>query len=340
MKKVSVAIAVYNAEKTLKRCIDSVLKQSIIEDLEIIIVNDGSTDESQNIIKEYMKKNSNIILFTQVNKGLGKTRNKGIELANSKYIAFLDSDDWVDEDYYETLYEEANINDSDLAISTHCVEVENAQRTIVKNHIVKEKYEYIRKLLKGEIEGFSWNKLYKKKFLEFNNLKFPVRGELENVEDQYFSFRCLALANEVAFVNKSNIHYVIHSNSIVRKYQGKLHLDILELYKSNCEFLRKHDLNYIEEKDLDSLLLRGIITAINNEFKPQRRATRKERIKIFRDLKNIEEYKNILSNFEIEELRRIDKIYLNLIKKDEFKLLYFIACLRCKRIHYKSKIYK
>lgn len=340
MYKVSVLVPVYNTEKTLSKCLDSILEQTMIDDIEIVIVNDGSTDNSQNIIDKYASKYKNIIEYKQKNQGLGATRNKGIEIATGEYIAFLDSDDWADKDYYELMYKKAKEENSDLVISSYIVDIPNSNTQSVTKHKIEDKISYLNELLKGNIAGFSWNKLYKKSLITDNRLKFPLRGELENVEDQYFSLRCVALANNISFMNDSNIHYIIHSQSIVRKYQDGLYNDILNLYKSNKEFMSNlKDLNY-DIKDLDILLVRGLITIVNNEFKPERNANKKQQKDTIKMVLNIDEYNRALQNSECFKFSKIDYAYLRLMKIKNIDLLYLLAKLRCKRIHFKSKIYK
>lgn len=340
MYKVSVLVPVYNTEKTLSKCLDSILEQTMIDDIEIVIVNDGSTDNSQNIIDKYASKYKNIIEYKQKNQGLGATRNKGIEIATGEYIAFLDSDDWADKDYYELMYKKAKEENSDLVISSYIVDIPNSNTQSVTKHKIEDKISYLNELLKGNIAGFSWNKLYKKSLITDNKLKFPLRGELENVEDQYFSLRCVALANNISFMNDSNIHYIIHSQSIVRKYQDGLYNDILNLYKSNKEFMSNlKDLNY-DIKDLDILLVRGLITIVNNEFKPGRNANKKQQKDTIKMVLNIDEYNRALQNSEYFKFSKIDYAYLRLMKIKNIDLLYLLAKLRCKRIHFKSKIYK
>lgn len=339
MYKVSVLVPVYNTEKTLSKCLDSILEQTMIDDIEIVIVNDGSTDNSQNIIDKYVSQYKNIIEYKQKNQGLGATRNKGIELASGEYIAFLDSDDWADKDYYELMYKKAKEEDSELVISSYIVEIPNTNTQSITKHKIEDKISYLNELLKGNIDGFSWNKLYKKSLITDNKLKFPLRGELENVEDQYFSLRCVALANNISFMNDSNIHYIIHSQSIVRKYQDGLYNDILNLYKSNKEFLLNIDEFNYDIKDLDILLIRGLITIINNEFKPERKVDYKEKKDLIKKVINIKEYKDSIKNMDRFKLSKINSLYIKLIKNKMINTVYIIAMLRCKRMHSKSKVY-
>ena len=141
-------------------------------------------------------------------------------------------------------------------------------------------------------------------------------------------------------MNESNVHYIIHSQSIVRKYQAGIHNDILNLYKNNKQFIiGLNDFDY-DIKKLEILLLRGLITSVNNEFKPERLASRREKLNLIKRILGINEYKVALNkNLNKFEFRKIDYLYLKLIQIKAINLLYVIAKLRCKRIHRNSKIY-
>ena len=117
LPKVSVIVPVYNVEKYLSDCLDSLIKQTL-KDIEIICVDDGSTDNSHKILLEYARKDDRILVLQQENSKQGTARNKGLEIAKGEYIGFVDSDDWVDEDFYEKLYIAAIEKDSDIATSS------------------------------------------------------------------------------------------------------------------------------------------------------------------------------------------------------------------------------
>ena len=118
MIKISVIIPVYNVEKYLRRCLDSVINQTF-RDLEIICVNDGSTADSLHIFEEYKKQDDRIILLNQENMGQGNARNIGLKIARGEYIGFVDADDWIDLNFFEKLYEAAKKYDADVA----CAEI-------------------------------------------------------------------------------------------------------------------------------------------------------------------------------------------------------------------------
>ena len=136
MVKVSVIVPVYNVEIYLADCLDSVLQQTL-KDIEIICINDGSTDKSPEILAEYAKKDPRITIISQENKGLSSARNRGLEVATGEYVAFLDSDDWVDPDYYEKLYNTAVKYDAQIACSGYKRCSENEEKIWLKFKDVK-----------------------------------------------------------------------------------------------------------------------------------------------------------------------------------------------------------
>ena len=141
----SIIVPVYNVENYLIRCLDSLVNQTLKE-IEIICINDGSKDNSLNILEEYAKKDSRIIILNQENAGLSAARNAGMEIAKGEYIGFVDSDDWVDLDFFEKLYIAAKNNDCDIAVAD-----------FIREHPTKKKKDLI---------------LQKKKFLK--NLKTNI----------------------------------------------------------------------------------------------------------------------------------------------------------------------
>lgn len=115
MIKVSIIVPIYNVEKYLKRCLDSLVNQTL-NDIEIICINDGSTDGSLEILNEYGRRDDRIVIINQENSGLSATRNKGIDIAKGQFIGFVDSDDWVSKDYFEKLYNSAIQNEAEIAV--------------------------------------------------------------------------------------------------------------------------------------------------------------------------------------------------------------------------------
>ncbi|MGL4343328.1 MAG: glycosyltransferase family 2 protein [Metamycoplasmataceae bacterium] len=213
LKKISILIPCYNGEKTIKKCLNSVLKQTYTN-LEIIVVNDGSTDSSQKIIEEMMNKNNNIKLINQENKGLTKTRNILIENAKNEYFFFLDSDDFIDETLIQNFVDELNINpDSDLILNTCFLNKNNKSKLWYvcgkfKKNFTKEEY-----LASNAI--FAWNILYKTDFIKNNNLSFnEVYPFFEDCGTLNY---WIALSKKVSVINKPGYHYVFVKNSLSKE---------------------------------------------------------------------------------------------------------------------------
>lgn len=340
MVKISILIPVYNTEKYLKKCLDSVINQTL-QDIEIIIVNDGSKDNSQEIIEEYAKKDKRIKYFVQENAGLGATRNKGIELSTGEYIAFLDSDDWVELNCYEEMYNSAISNNSDLVIVDYYIDHEKKSFKYKNEYKFNQKEKYLKDVLLRNVSGFSWNKLYKKEIIDKNKMKFPIRGELENIEDQYFTTRFVYLSNNISFVNKPLIHYIIRNSSIVNTYQNGLLEDGLALYNANKDLFK--NTKYIEVLDVG--LLKHIVQIILNEAKSCNKSSIKNKVNNINSI-----LKNILYNEKINDLKlnkfncsylgKEDILYLKLLSNKKIHTLYILSKIRMKSIEWRTKSYE
>ena len=178
MAKVSVIVPVYNVEKYLKQCLDSIVDQTL-EDLEIVLVDDGSVDSSGTICDEYAKKDSRIEVIHKANGGLSDARNVGISKAKGRYIGFVDSDDYIKEDMYEILLNLIKKYDADVSIcnlydvidGNECIRnKENGIREYSRLDILKEV------LLDKNIQSYAWNKLYEKEL--FDEIKYPIRKKI------------------------------------------------------------------------------------------------------------------------------------------------------------------
>lgn len=207
MIKVSVIVPVYNMERYLKRCLDSLVCQSLKE-IEIIVVNDGSQDHSQDIIDSYVSKYSQIISLKKENGGLSDARNYALPYAKGEYIAYLDSDDYVDYDFLEKMYEATQYGQKKVVVCGYLQEwPDRCEHVIEKNY--SSIYEYI---ARGEV--VAWNKIYKRSWLNELNILFPKGLLYEDVE--YF---LKVMANiqdiyEIAFVEECLIHYIQRDDSI------------------------------------------------------------------------------------------------------------------------------
>lgn len=242
---ISVIVPVYNVEQYLNKCIDSIRNQ-LYQNIEIIIVDDGSTDQSGKICDSYLQRDSRIKVIHKENGGLSDARNKGIEYANGDYLAFIDSDDWIERDMIECLWRGISqgtemaicgyfCNDTGKNIETGFEKV----WTYDKDMVVLPKMEVLKFLLGDQITNFAWNKLYKRTLFdsEEGKIRFPFR---KNFEDVAIMYKLIDNASNIALVNKPLYHYVYRKNGIVG---SKKISDLLDC----CEF-RKERYLWAEQK--------------------------------------------------------------------------------------------
>lgn len=248
MVDISVIVPIYNAEKYLNKCVDSLINQTKKE-LEFILVNDGSTDKTEEIIKLY--KDSRIKYFKNKNQGIGKTRNFGIEKATGKYIMFLDSDDYLKNNACEILYKSVEKTDADLAICDFYKIYDSGVEEKIK--LLSFKPTTLRKTpsLVNEINLAPWNKLYKKELITKNKIKF-----VENLkyEDAPFVIEAFSKAGKIIKVDEYLNYYLIHGNSETT-VRDKRCFDILKI----IDLIRKNTKNeaYLQE-EINKLTVRII----------------------------------------------------------------------------------
>ena len=248
---ISIIIPIYNTEKYLKKCIDSVILQSYYN-IEIILVNDGSTDNSLNICKEYKKKDKRIKLIDKKNGGLSDARNVGIKNSKGKYIGFVDSDDFIERDMYKILYEGLKKYEADISICK-MTKKENIKNNTVQKKCVFDRNEAIRRLLFGEeIDNYACNKLIKKEL--FNDVTFPIGRKFEDLATMHL---LIEKSNLVVYNNYIGYHYIQREGSITKSY-SKTYLD--DYIWATNEFIKNILNNHKElKKETDSTYAKGIV---------------------------------------------------------------------------------
>lgn len=247
MSKVSVIIPVYNSEKYIGKCLDSVLNQTY-KDIEIIVINDGSKDNSQKVIDEYKNKYSNIVAIEQKNMGVSKTRNNAIKIAKSEYIMFIDNDDFTDKDYIEVLLKNAEEGKQDIIISGYRRPTQTGK--IIRTMKLKnEEWSKVMVLT-------PWAKIYRKDYLIKNNIQF-----LENNigEDVYFNLQAMFLTDKIKIIDYIGYNWFFNTSSVsntiqkdIRNIQVYRLIDecykILEekgILEKNYELIEMHFIRYV-----------------------------------------------------------------------------------------------
>lgn len=238
MPKVSVIVPIYNVEKYLEKCINSLLSQTL-EDIQIILVNDGSKDNSGNIAKEYEKNNKDRVIYVEKeNGGLSDARNYGLKYATGDFIAFLDSDDYIEKNAYEEMYNKAIEENADYVECDFIWEFPNKIR-VDKQYPYKNKKEML-----SFVRVVAWNKLIKRQLITDNNLEFPKGLRYEDVE---FTYKLIPFINKFAYVDKPFIHYVQRKGSIAN-VQNERTAEIFTVLDNVIEFYKENNI-YDEYRD-------------------------------------------------------------------------------------------
>ncbi|MGL5594128.1 MAG: glycosyltransferase family 2 protein, partial [Cetobacterium sp.] len=249
MLKVSVIVPVYNTEKYLKRCLDSIINQSLKE-IEIIVVNDGSTDNSKNIIKSYEKKDSRIKIVNKPNGGLSSARNEGIKVAKSKYIAHIDSDDWVEYNYLEEMYLKAEKENLDIVISDiywdYIDKIDYKRDLLISDKVIINSKEYLKLFFQGKILPAVCNKIYKTELYQSYNIFHPENISLG--EDLSTSPLLAQNAKRIGKINKAYLHYYQNLESITKSNPTKKIYELISAFN-----ILKNNIKKFDKKDIISL---------------------------------------------------------------------------------------
>lgn len=209
MAKISVIVPVYNVEKYLTECIESIRSQSL-EDLEIICVNDGSTDNSLDILNNFAKQDKRIIVINKTNSGYGHTMNMGLNAATGEYIGIIESDDFADKNMFEDLYKLAKDNDADIAKGDWFNYWSKNKFARKNNRISSAKAFQLTNSKKDKsllrINPSVWSAVYKREFLNKYNIRF-LETPGASYQDLAFSFKVFALAERVILTDKAYLYY-------------------------------------------------------------------------------------------------------------------------------------
>ncbi|MGL5520726.1 MAG: glycosyltransferase family 2 protein [Cetobacterium sp.] len=242
----SVIIPAYNVEKYIERCINSVLNQ-YLKNIEIIVIDDGSKDKTSDICLKMSENNKSIIYKKVQNSGCSAARNLGISMAKGKYIAFLDSDDWVDSDMYVNMVEEAEKHQADIVICGFKKLDENKNLlSTVKSPKRSTKNNYI----DCTTEWFAspCNKIYKKDLLEKNNIRFLLN--IYTGEDMFFNFISFFYSENIISVDKPFYNYFMNQNSVSNNYKNRTDIyivlrELISFYKRNEAY--EENINKVRE---------------------------------------------------------------------------------------------
>lgn len=246
MLKISVIVPVYNVEKFLVRCLDSLVHQTL-EEIEIICVDDGSIDNSLDILRKYARQDSRVVVVSQENLGPSAARNRGIQIATGEYIGFVDGDDWVDLDFFEKLYGSAKKYDADIACASVLRKFKSGRK---RQKVLIEKEELIvspgKKFKATGAPHFSyvWNKIYRRTALRRRKIEFKVGVFFEDID---FTIRALYYLQRLVTVPGVSYYYWVNVHSITRAMSDKMQYDSIVARRNSVKFFQKHGISYDEK---------------------------------------------------------------------------------------------
>ena len=250
MKKISIIVPVYNVEKYIDKCLNSLVNQTL-KNIEIIVVNDGSPDNSQKIIDKYVKKYPTLIKsYIKENGGQGSARNYGLEKSNGEYIMYVDSDDYIEPNMAELMYTKAKKEFSDIVVCGNYVVDE-------ENRIIKEERSHdFDKSLKKENFLFGkmavWNKIYKRNLLIDNNLTFRSKLWYEDLD---FTIKVFSLTDKISYVDDLLYNYLLRDGSTMNNSNAKRNLELCDAFDSAIDFLKKNKLNKKMHSEIEFLCI-------------------------------------------------------------------------------------
>ena len=245
MNLVSIIVPIYNVEKYLEKCILSLLSQTY-KNIEILLIDDGSTDTSPLIVDQYAMKSNKIRVFHKANGGLSDARNYGIQHSKGQYLVFLDSDDWIQPKTIEILYNNLMHYNADVSEAQY-VQVDDENSVInednKKVHLLNNIDASINLRNYHLNQIVAWNKMYKKEC--FSSIRFPV-GKIH--EDEFTTYKILYNANKIVVTEQALFYYRKTPNSIINREITRKRLDILDAYDEAINF-------YSEKKEKKLLYL-------------------------------------------------------------------------------------
>lgn len=321
MVKVSVIVPIYNAEQYLEQCLDSIVNQTL-KDIEIILIDDGSTDGSAEICKKYLY-DSRVTYYRKENEGLAAARDDGMLRANGEYIGFVDSDDWIKLDMYEKMYKAAKSNDSDI-VFCNCQQNEDGHiftpempegaydREEIKEILLKT-LAYIGK--NGSKRAIRWSnclRIYKVETLKKNAIRFDRR--LRRSQDLQLTYEATLVAQNYYYIAEPLYHNRVVADSLSRGYTKNM----WPLYTYLIEILYKDTENFKEIDLMDQMHLRAFFFAtdcIENEMKPLCPNDKKTKIKFIEQIMNDPICERFYGHIPIDKLNPLYRKYYELIHK-------------------------
>lgn len=253
---VSVIVPVYNVEQYLEKCLDSLVNQTLA-DIEIIVVNDGSTDKSADIIRSYQSRYSNIVVVEKQNGGLSSARNAGMDCAKGEYIGFVDADDYVEHDMFRLLYDATQANSADVAICGYYRNDihNNIEKVPALNIDVPYNRRHDSDYYIFDLSPYAWNKIFSRDMIVSSGIRFPEGRVYEDIPTV---FPWLSKANLITVVDTPLYHYAINRNGSIMANSHINCISMIDSLQSINEYFLPNDIGVVGEQKLCALNIRHI----------------------------------------------------------------------------------
>ena len=322
--KVSVIIPVYNAEKYITQCIESLLSQTL-QGCEFIFINDGSKDTSRQIIEDYQKKDNRIKLVNQENQGVSIARNTGLHVAVGEYVGFVDADDYIKKDMYEILYNSAKQSNCDVVVSNFKSEMEGYEVitkylfpvdiVLKKDYIEQELLPYF---LQSDNLNTAVNKIYRNNLIKANNVQFPEKVMLG--EDGIFNIEFFSNAANMKYIDYTGYYYREVAGSATRNISEKDYFKrALEVYTMEPPKIYIGKIDDVRMSQLKSIkFINSVMSYIHIYFTPCKDVSFNKRYKYVKNMvrnKYVREALPIYYSEIYSTLGRYEKVVIDLIKK-------------------------
>lgn len=299
---VSVIIPIYNVEKYIDKCLRSVVNQTL-KNIEIILVNDGTEDNSMHIAKNYIEIDRRIKVINKTNGGLSSARNAGLEVAKGEYILFIDSDDYIESNMIEEMYNLALINDLDIVMcGFNRIELDNMYK--IKPPIscnIKYNKSDIFNIISNStnnITWFVWRNLYKLSLLNNNSIRFNQSVKIG--EDTCFNLEAFLASSSIMCIDKELYNYVNNPNSLTsKKYKANLQQSLINQYSEKVQIYRKYNMS---ENSFINLDLYFITHSLNSIISNIYNSTSNNKLKEVKKVRNLDIVENSLQKISFLEV--------------------------------------
>lgn len=330
--KVSVIVPVYNAEKTIKKAVCSILNQSYA-DLEIILINDGSMDNSLNICIEFAEKDNRVVVFSKNNAGVSSARNMGLEVAQGDFCCFVDSDDWIEKDYIERLVQ--SMKSVDCVIAGYTKEIGDDENY---SYLTDRIYD-LKNISDSQIcplfsFGFihpCWNKLFKMTIINENQIKFDTKIHIS--EDSVFCINYLMKCDKISTINFASYHYCINKEG--DSLSKKVYENIFGIYEKVFLILkalleRGKCPDDLKEMILVQTIFPQVYISVLKILKDKELLDKQRKVMLHKGLE-IEYSRYLLSKAKKYVTSKYERLFLELIIFKQYKLLEVILKWQTKR---------